>query len=247
MTIVSKSAAFLKDNAPESVFRGLKMVYQTLARPHKHQAELDFWLMRFAREGNSFVNANYEVSMREMARKLPANFYEGKTVVDFGCGPCGTLQWLSKKSFCIGVDVLVDGYLANFESDMKNHNMAYVPSSETYIPLPDQSADIVLTMNSMDHVDKLGPMCEELLRVLKPGGMLLGSFNLDEEPTPTEPLVLTEALLQQHLFSKLTEVDKRAHAKRDGKDPYGPFFGRPSDGNDTGARIMWYAGKKMTH
>jgi SAM-dependent methyltransferase len=244
MSFVAKSAAYLKENAPDSVFRGLKSAYQTIARPGKHKAEMDFWLMRHQREGGRFENANYEQSMRVMARAFPQDFFEGKNVVDFGCGPCGTLKWLSKKSYCIGVDVLVEDYLAAFEEEMRDHNMAYVISSESYIPLPDHSADIVLTMNSMDHVDNLDAMSKELLRILKPGGVLFGSFNLDEEPTPTEPLVLTEELLRKNLFDKLTQVDINVHPKTDGKDPYGPFFGRVADGKPTGARIMWYAGRK---
>jgi hypothetical protein len=99
-------------------------------------------------------------------------------------------------------------------------------------------------MNSMDHVDKLDVMSKELLRILKPGGVLLGSFNLDEEPTPTEPLVLTEELLRENLFGRLSQVDINVHPKTDGLDPYGPFFGRNADGQPTGARIMWYAGRK---
>jgi SAM-dependent methyltransferase len=244
MTLVSKSAAFLKDNAPESVFRGLKSVYQTVARPTKHRAEMDFWLMRHEREGGRFVNANYEQSMKVMARAFAPDFFDNKTVVHFGCGPCGTLQWLSRRSLCIGVDVLVDSYLEHFPSDMASHNMAYVLSSERYIPLPDASSDITLTMNSMDHVDHLETMSQELVRITKPGGVLLGSFNLDEEPTPTEPLVLTEDLLRQHLLKHFDQVDVHVHAKCDGKDQYGPFFGRKPDGNPTGARIMWWAGRK---
>lgn len=244
MSLVSKSAAFLRDNAPASVFRRVKSVYQSVARPSKYRSEMNFWLMQFRREGGRFQNTTYEPIMRAMARAFAKDFFEGKNVVDFGCGPRGTLQWLSKKSFCIGVDVLVADYLAAFESEMRAHNMAYVSSTERFIPLPDASMDIVVTMNSLDHVENLDVMAKELLRILKPGGVLLGSFNLDEEPTPTEPQVLTEALLRQHLFDHLTQVDGRAHPKTNGKDTYGPFFNRAADGQPTGARTMWYAGRK---
>jgi hypothetical protein len=30
----------------------------------------------------------------------------------------------------------------------------------------------------MDHVDNFDAMCSELLRILRPGGELIGSFNL---------------------------------------------------------------------
>ena len=47
-------------------------------------------------------------------------------------------------------------------------------------------------------------MCAELLRILKPGGLFAGSFNLNEPACAAEPQMLTEDLLRGLLFRHLS-------------------------------------------
>ena len=95
MSIVPKVAAFLKENAPESVFRAAKFAYNKVIRANKTTDELNFWLMQHIRNGGKFDNAFYERVMLEMARDIGREGLAGKTVCDFGCGPRGTLAWLA--------------------------------------------------------------------------------------------------------------------------------------------------------
>lgn len=43
-------------------------------------------------------------------------------------------------------------------------------------------------------------MCNEMIRILKPGGILGGSFNMYEPASDCEPQTLTEAILEEHLL-----------------------------------------------
>ena len=69
-------------------------------------------------------------------------------------------------------------------------------------------------MNSLDHVNNLDKMAGELLRILKPGGHLLGSFNLNEPSTECEPQTLTEEILNEKLLRHF-KVEIRKIINRD--------------------------------
>ena len=78
--------------------------------------------------------------------------------------------------------------------------MIYISAPAEQIPLPSNYVDVVFSMNSLDHVDDVVAACSEIRRILKPGGYFIGSLNLDEPPTLTEPFMLTEEFLERHLF-----------------------------------------------
>jgi SAM-dependent methyltransferase len=176
----------------------------------KHARELDYWQRCFDREAGHLRNDWYERIFLAMAGEADPSFLAGKIVVDFGCGPRGTLEWARPARARIGVDVLADLY-ARF--GIRRHDMIYVTCSEEQIPLPSGYADVVFTLNALDHVDDLPAMTSELDRILAPGGRLIGSFNLHEPRSFAEPQTLTERGLDRLLFSRL-EVESRRTAKR---------------------------------
>lgn len=246
MTLVSSTAAFLKNNAHPAVFRLAKSSYQTLFSPKKTTGEMDFWRMQYRREGKTLGRAHYEKTMREMSRPLGAKDFEDKVVCDFGCGPRGSLTWLTGNAHCIGIDVLATAYMNEFPDVLRDNQMTYVTCSENHIPMQSAKADIIFTMNALDHVLNLQEMCDEIVRILKPGGYLIASFNLGEEATVTEPQSLDEAMLNQILLNNFSELSKRIAPKDDEKG-YSYFFaeGELPDVND-GPRLMWFVGQKKS-
>lgn len=185
----------------------------------KYAGELDYWKMRFEKEGESFENQFYKRLMLAIANEESDDFWKDKIVVDFGCGPRGSLYWTNTPRVSIGVDVLMPQYLECFGRDMIRHNMFYITSDERYVPIPDKSVDYLLTINSLDHVRNLKEICDELVRILKQGGTLIASFNLFEEATECEPQSFTEEILKDNLLTYFDIISYRI-GKKDENNTY---------------------------
>lgn len=243
MSIPAKVGAFPRRTAPEPVFGVTKSIYHFISRPGKLKGEMDYWRMQAIRSGaGTLSNDHYQPIMLAMAKGHGEGFFASKVVADFGCGPRGSLACLVDKSVCIGIDVLAGQYLEEFGNEMRKHNMIYVQSTEAIIPLPQRSVDVMFTINAFDHVENLDLMAAEIVRVLKEDGLLIGSFNLDEPATVTEPATLTEESLRKGLFS-LFETQSIKIAPKYHPNPYAGHMGLTKDDKQTGARVLWYVGR----
>ncbi|MFA7083378.1 MAG: methyltransferase domain-containing protein [Arcobacteraceae bacterium] len=188
---------------------------------NKNLAELKYWQSKYDETTQSFANGWYKQHMINMTL-LEEEKFSNKVIADFGCGPRGSLAWLDKSSTKIGIDVNVDLYADNFTNAILSHDTIYVKSTEKAIPIPDDYIDILVTMNALDHVSDLEVMCDELIRILKPNGIFAGYFNLEELASPTEPQCLSEAILENMLFSKLdVEIYKTSVC---GNIPNGTYY-----------------------
>jgi SAM-dependent methyltransferase len=189
----------------------------------KGNLELALWERRLRADTD---NSDYGPFMLNMAGEPDAAFLEGKIVADFGCGPRGSLAWASGAAMRIGIDVLADRYADTFTDLVLTHGMVYLKSTERVIPLPSDFVDVMFTLNAIDHVDDFALMCQEVLRVIKPGGLFVGSFNLEEPPAATEPQQLNERLIQRHLLDLLDVETYRITGKPESGEVYAPFFDR---------------------
>jgi SAM-dependent methyltransferase len=193
----------------------------------KYSEELNYWRQRFV-DGRWTLDNYYEERLLEVAGELNQDFLAAKIVADFGCGPRGSLCWATKAKVRIGLDVLANSYS---EFDIAKQNMVYVVCSETHIPLPSDYVDVLFTMNALDHVSNLPAITQELIRIIKPGGQFIGSINLNQPPTFSEPLTLTEAKLDR-LFLHAFTPTRREVIKEDTR------------GRDWGMGILWFVGNK---
>lgn len=209
--------------------------------PLKYDAELDFWRRWKEKSGGSFSNAHYGPIMLAMADQDSGAFLRGKVVADFGCGPAGSLCWATEARTRIGIDVLVDEYRA---LGMPECGIRYVRSTEKRIPLPSGAVDVLYTMNALDHVSHLAPICGELIRILAPWGSFFGSFNLHEPRAACEPQTLTWDRLQKHLLTHL-DVYWYAAAPKALDRIYDPFL-RGTAGREIpeGPAILWVRARK---
>ena len=64
---------------------------------------------------------------------LEPSFYEGKRILDIGCGPCGSLEWADMAAERVGLDPLVP---QSMELGAKKHEMTYVAAPSEKIPFP---------------------------------------------------------------------------------------------------------------
>lgn len=179
-----------------------------------------------------------------MAEEPNDDFLKGKIVADFGCGPQGSLFWTKSPYLRIGIDVLADKYADEFTDIIISHEMVYLKSTEKVIPLPSNFVDVMFTLNAMDHVDSFSQMTSEIIRVLKPGGDFIGGFNLEEPPTPCEPQMLNEEMIEEHLLSKLDLISYRITKQETGDEPYTSFFNGTLSYEKGQRGYLWVRAKK---
>jgi SAM-dependent methyltransferase len=114
--------------------------------------------------------------------------FAGKVVVDVGPGPLGFPDACPAR-LSIGVEPLAERFREHgllLESDA-----LYLAVGAEAIPLVSGSVDVVVCRNSLDHVTSPPAAMAEVRRILRPGGALLLSVDVDHPATPTEPHSLT--------------------------------------------------------
>jgi SAM-dependent methyltransferase len=148
----------------------------------KRRAEIEYWKRRAAAEGG-LTGTHYERFFTTYFGLVRAD-YDGRRVLDVGCGPRGTLEWADMAAERVGLDPLADAYR---ELGSGAHAMTYVQAAAEAIPFGDAHFDVVSAFNSMDHVDDLDAAIAEIARVTRPGGMLLLLTDVGHDPTFTEP------------------------------------------------------------
>jgi ubiquinone/menaquinone biosynthesis C-methylase UbiE len=145
-------------------------------------SELDFWVGCRATWGQ-FNGPHFEEVYRSFFG-LSDEKFSNKRILDIGCGPLGTLEWIKDAELCIGLDPLA---LAYRQFGTASHSMTYVAAESERIPFPSNYFDFVSSFNSLDHVDRLQPVLKEIERVIAPGGTFLLITDIHDAPTVNEP------------------------------------------------------------
>jgi len=136
---------------------------------------------------NSFILARYNnvVSLVEKNTSL-----KGKTVLDVGCGD-GVLSYLlSKKGLTVsGVDYTSDA--VEFAKEKTQGNIEFKVGNVYEIPWADNSFDVVVSSDVIEHLDDVDKYIGEIKRVLKKDGICVLStpVRITEEPLDKEHVV----------------------------------------------------------
>jgi SAM-dependent methyltransferase len=102
-------------------------------------------------------------------------------------------------------DDLADGLRGRFEKLGLSFQFAKVEPNSPRVDLPDASLDTILTFYSLEHVHPLSQWLDELFRLLKPGGRMVGAI-------PTEGGLawgLGRYLTSMRSFKKNYDLDLR--------------------------------------
>lgn len=95
-------------------------------------------------------------------------------VADIGCGPgTSSLVWSSRGHFVAGLDInqpLLD--LARSRARERGLNAEFLVGSAHALPWPNDSFDVCLLPELLEHVPRWEPCLDEIQRVLRPGGLL---------------------------------------------------------------------------
>ncbi len=213
----------------------------------KYQDELAFWKSRWELDGGHLRNDHYRRLMLAMAERADESFLDGKIVGDFGCGPRGSLVWTKTAALRVGIDVLADRYAEYFADNLLSHGMVYVKSTERVIPIPSDFLDVLFTLNAMDHVFDFATMCREVRRVLKPGGEFIGSFNLHEPPTPGEPQMLEESIVNDALLRDMNILSYRVGRQGPESDRYQHLLASELGCDPDERGLLWVRARKPSY
>lgn len=148
----------------------------------KLKYEFSYWKYR-KKKGEDLSNKHYEYFYTAVFG-FDKSFYKDKKILDIGCGPRGSLEWADLAKERVGLDPLADSYL---DLGVHKHKMHYVNAPAEKIPFPDNYFDVVCSFNSLDHVDDMGQVMKEIIRVLAPKGVFLLITEVNHRPTSTEP------------------------------------------------------------
>ncbi len=159
---------------------------------YKERMELQYWLGRKAHEGR-LTGRHYEYFYTTFFG-LDRGDFAGKRVLDIGCGPRGSLEWIAPEAQCTGLDPLVPQYRA---LGIDKHTMTYVHAGAEDMPFPEGHFQIVTSFNNLDHVDQVDRAVDEIKRVTARGGTFLLITEVEHEASPTEPQNLPRTIAHQ--------------------------------------------------
>jgi 2-polyprenyl-3-methyl-5-hydroxy-6-metoxy-1,4-benzoquinol methylase len=105
---------------------------------------------------------------RMVAKALEARGTGGGLLIDVGCG-AGNLWALVKHRFerYLGLDA------AAYEGFPSNAQFLQVDLDNGQIPLPDEGADVVAAVETIEHLENPRALIRELVRLTKPGGWVV--------------------------------------------------------------------------
>jgi SAM-dependent methyltransferase len=98
----------------------------------------------------------------------------GRRVLDLACGEgYGSALLACMAAQVTGVDVSPQAVRHASETYVALPNLRFVEGSCSRIPLPDESIDLAVSFETLEHIEEQREFLTELARVLAPGGLLL--------------------------------------------------------------------------
>lgn len=164
------------------------------------------WFLYHEKYGRQKFGGSYDserlaysrLLLDELVRYLDTDrkWIEGKTVVSIGCGCTGDLAAFPA-AVKIAIDPLLYAYqrLGMLMHDEVGSQTVYMSTGAEDLPLLDESADLVLCRNALDHMPSPAVALKEMWRILKKTGALFVSVDIGGTPTPDEPTVFSRESL----------------------------------------------------
>ncbi len=188
----------------------LHKAYSFLPLPKKMIKSLEefrFWKENKAKEV-ILSNSHYEYFYTKHFH-LNRDFYNGKRILDIGCGPRGSLEWADMALERVGLDPLVGKYK---NLGINRHKMKYILANAEKIPFSNGYFDVVFSFNSLDHTDILDKTIKSIIRVIKQGGIFLLITEVNHPATLTESIVFSWDIVKS--FSPELSIIEETHYEK---------------------------------
>ena len=164
---------------------------------------------------------------KDLAYKLNAVLHvplTGKTLLDFGCGG-GQLSFLLKSKGAqkvLGVDVNPEVLKTANRENPHGDSVEFVLGSDSEIPLPSASVDLVACLAVLEHVMDVDSILNQWHRILRPRGSVLIVWHAWHHPDGFYLSSLIPILYAQCIFSERTLARTSARLRR--SSVYRPKF-----------------------
>ena len=161
----------------------------------------------------------------------PVAHWEDKTVVEFGPGPAGIVEYLKAKKK-IAIEPLIENYRSAFPH-LKNSNVDYIAcAAEEADDIQSELADLSICFNVLDHTFNPQKVIDHLVRIAKKNSDILFQLNVFGNEEEFKHKSGLHAELHPHSFTKeslkvlllnsgLKIVNERIS---EGRNPEGEFF-----------------------
>jgi MPBQ/MSBQ methyltransferase len=142
--------------------------------------------------GENFIEAKSDLTKRMFEWALGSEFDgEGKSLLDAGCGIGGSTRQLKRDySFADATGVSLSGQQIRRASELTtDSSVQFKQMNALEMDFANDTFDVVWSLEMEPHIPDKRKMCDELLRVLKPGGtLILGGWNVrDDSLIPLTP------------------------------------------------------------
>ena len=174
-----------------------------LAPPIRHPIALEFTGERYVPEQKGSVELEH-MHRYALAKKLAS----GKRVLDLACGEgYGSSQLSEVAASVTGIDVDSQA-IAHAQTRYQKANLQFISASATSLPVGDQSFDLVVSFETIEHLIHQDEMLAEIRRVMAADGILLISspnkLNYSDANNYSNPFHVKELYREdfEHLLRK---------------------------------------------
>jgi malonyl-CoA O-methyltransferase len=97
----------------------------------------------------------------------------GRNVVEIGCGTGHNTEWLAERAEGVLAMDFSEGMLRQAKARVRSPHVRFLRHDiRSAWPLADSSADLVIAMLVLEHIEHVGPIFAEAARALRPSGEL---------------------------------------------------------------------------
>ncbi len=130
-------------------------------------AAYDQWAQKYDTDPNRTVELAGQV-----LRKVDLTV-DGRSIVEIGCGTGRNTEWLATRASTITALDFSEEMLHRAQTRVRDPRVRFVQHDvRTTWPLPADSADVIIAMLILEHVEHLETVFAEAVRTLKPNGEL---------------------------------------------------------------------------
>lgn len=157
-------------------------------------------------ESSNLFQSWFHDSRNKITNNLVTKYYQpGMIIADLGCG---NVIWNENKLPVTGIDLNENFLDYSFRKGRINKKIA---CHLNQLQLEDESVDIIIITEVLEHLPDLDKHLLEIRRVLKPGGLVISSVPYDTNISLWKPLFFIQCFYQGQMRGEKYYQEKCGH------------------------------------